>query len=138
MRRILAAAVLVIAALGVVIATRSSNAAGPARPPRSVVVSTGLERRLQSEIKTLRSGQPTAPRTVPPAVGGVPCYIAGGSRCSEIPCRQFASPPAVLLRKSSTAVVVPGARRRKLVAPRAPRAACIRRVPGKLVPVSGP
>jgi hypothetical protein len=146
MSRILAV-VLVIAAIGVVIATRGSNAASPARAARSVVASPGLERQLQSEIKTLRLGQPTAPRTVPPAVprtvprtvppavGGVPCYVAGGSRCSEIPCKEFANAPAVLLRRSSTVIVVPGARRRKLVAP---AAACTRHAPGKLVPVSGP
>lgn len=142
MSRILAV-VLVIAAIGVVIATRGSNAASPARAARSVVASPGLERQLQSEIKTLRLGQPTAPRTVPPAVprtvppavGGVPCYVAGGSRCSEIPCKEFANAPAVLLRRSSTVIVVPGARRRKLVAP---PAACTRHAPAKLVPVSGP
>ncbi|HWF51019.1 MAG TPA: hypothetical protein VG294_10300 [Solirubrobacteraceae bacterium] len=132
MSRILAV-VIVIAALGVVIATRSSNAAGPARAPRSVVVSAGLRRQLRSEIKTLRLGQPTVARRAPavaPGVGGVPCYVAGGFRCSEIPCTRFARVPAVPFRKSSTVIAVPGARRRTLVEP---RAACIRHAPGKLV-----
>ncbi|HWF34327.1 MAG TPA: hypothetical protein VG295_03120 [Solirubrobacteraceae bacterium] len=138
MSRLLAVAV-VIAAIGVVVATQSSGAARGSAPPRAsgaVVVTPRLKRLLQSEISTLRAAQPRAraPGTVPRAPDrGVPCYVAG--RCSEIPCRWFAS-AGVVFKRSSTAIVVPGTPRRKVAAPACGRGRA--RAPHKLVLVSGP
>lgn len=140
----LLAGIVVIVVIGVAIETQISSAADPGRARSAVgrvAVTRTLKRMLQSEISTLRAAQPTAPRAmaVPRGRGlpivpeqGVTCFVAGGSsRCPEIPCREFASAPAVL-RLGSTAVIRPGASR-KVTAP-----ACRRHAPRILVLVSGP
>ena len=69
-----------------------------------------------------------------PAAGGT-CFVAGAGRCSEVPCQEFASTPAVL-QQSSTGIirgapVVRGASGRA-VSPSCPHGV------HKLVLVSGP
>jgi hypothetical protein len=101
-----------------------------------------LKRILQAEITTLRRAQPKTVRVLPskshppliPAAGGT-CFVAGAGRCSEVPCQEFASTPAVL-QQSSTGIirgapVVRGASGRA-VSPSCPHGV------HKLVLVSGP
>ncbi|HWF24715.1 MAG TPA: hypothetical protein VG275_04680 [Solirubrobacteraceae bacterium] len=87
----------------------SSSARGRSGGP-AVSVTPRLKRVLSGEIARLRAGQPTAPRVAPllpgsglPGSGlplnperGIPCFVAGTARCSEIPCREFVTGQAVL------------------------------------------
>jgi hypothetical protein len=145
--------VAVIGAIGV--ATHSSSAASPSRSRSrgGVVVTPRLKRALQSEILVLRSAQPRgplvfangsraqAPGSRVPRVPliperGVPCFVAGGAACPEIPCQWFASAPApAVYTTSSTVTVAPGTRRKVGAGP---AASCKRRAPRKLVLVAGP
>ncbi|MDQ6805380.1 MAG: hypothetical protein M3065_10545, partial [Actinomycetota bacterium] len=125
MKRLLAG-IVVIAVVGVAIATHGSSAASPRRAQGGspvVSVTPKLKRLLQLEISTLRATQPTAPRALPghrrllTPDRGVPCFIAGSSRCSVFPCQGFASAPAVVFKTSSTEMIRRPGARRQVVAP---------------------
>ena len=100
----LLAGIVAIALIGVVNADhgsiaasagRSSIAASAGRARATVPalkVSSRLKRVLRAEISTLRAEQPSAPRILPvplnpPPDRGVPCFVSGLSRCSDVPCR---------------------------------------------------
>lgn len=143
-----------IAAIAVAIETHGSSAASRGRAQSAVsrvavpkAPTPGLKRLLEAEISHLRAAQPTAPRTTSRAHApsitvipeqGVTCFVAtGSSRCSENPCREFASAPTVY-RLDTIETIRPQASR-KLAAPRNLAApACPRQAPRKPVLVSGP
>lgn len=101
MRR-LVAVIVVVAALGAVIAEGVASSSARGRAAGQAVVTPRLKLRLSSEIARLRAGQPRAPRVLAlPRLPlnperGIRCFVAGGPlRCSEIPCREFVNGGAV-------------------------------------------
>jgi hypothetical protein len=141
MKRLLAG-IVVVAAIGAVIAGCGSGAASPRpRAAAAVKATPRLKRMLEAEITTLRLAQPKAPSVLPLTPVGplhphvlvfpdasAPCFVSGTAGCSDVPCREFASAPAVYRR--SMGVIT-----RQALGKRSP--ACTH-APRKLALVSGP